>query len=90
MTTRRRYEWDEAKRAANIAKHRIDFAAMEAFEWDTVVETFDDAHGEPRWIAKGYIGSRLYVAVYTERGDVIRMISLREATPKEMRDYAET
>ena len=26
-------EWDEAKRRGNLAKHRIDFTAIEDFEW---------------------------------------------------------
>ena len=29
------YEWDESKRLSNVAKHRIDFAAVNEFEWET-------------------------------------------------------
>jgi uncharacterized DUF497 family protein len=29
------YEWDEFKRQANIAKHGVDFASVEALDWDT-------------------------------------------------------
>ena len=28
------YEWDEAKRASNIAKHGIDFEEVRSFGWD--------------------------------------------------------
>ncbi len=31
------YEWDEAKRRSNWDKHRVDFSAMEGFEWDSAV-----------------------------------------------------
>ncbi len=29
------YEWDEADRQANLKKHGIDFAQVEAFDWST-------------------------------------------------------
>ena len=28
------YEWDEGKRAANLARHGINFTAAEDFAWD--------------------------------------------------------
>ena len=85
-----RYEWDEAKRQSNITKHRVDFAAMEAFEWDTADIELDDSQEEERWTAIGFIRLGLHVVVYTERGMNIRIISLRKANPKEMRKYAQT
>ena len=87
MTQASGYEWDEAKRESNIRKHGVDFHAMSAFEWEEAVERFDDRHGEARWIAIGFIGLRLHVVAYTVRGDVVRVISLRKAQPREMRDY---
>lgn len=84
------YEWNEDKRRANVAKHGIDFAAMDAFEWDTVVDAFDSSHNEPRWVAIGYIGLQLHVVAYTVRRDTIRVISLRKATAQERRRYAQT
>ncbi len=90
MTTGLEYEWDGNKRRINVVKHGVDFAAMEQFEWDTAVVDFDNNHPEPRWIAKGFIGDVLHLVVYTERGDRIRIVSLRKATTKEMRDYAQT
>ena len=56
------YEWDEAKRKANFVKHDVDFAAIEAFEWDTALESFDDRHDEPRWIATGFIDVKLFLS----------------------------
>ena len=82
------YEWDATKRKSNIAKHGVDFRAMSAFEWDGAREVFDDRHEESRWIATGYIGLRLHVVVFTTRGDIVRLISLREAQPREVREYA--
>ena len=53
------YEWDERKRQENADKHKVDFTAIYAFEWDTAVYNSNDAHGEERWVATGYIGDRL-------------------------------
>ena len=84
------YEWDEGKRQANLAKHGVDFADMVAFEWDTAVIDVDEDHAEPRWTAIGFIGALLYSVVFTERGDNIRIISLRKATRREARNYVES
>ena len=83
------YEWDESKRQANLAKHGVDFADMDAFEWDTALIDLDEYHAEPRWIATGFIGAVLYFVVFTERSDNIRIISLRKATRREVRNYVE-
>ena len=84
------YEWDERKREMNLAKHGVDFAAMESFEWEGALEFMDGRYVEPRWVAIGYIDLKLHTVVYTERDDLIRVISLRKATPREQRHYAET
>ena len=83
-----KYEWDEAKRRSNLAKHEVNFAIMEAFEWETAQIEPDDYADESRWIARGLIGLHLHIAVFTERGDRTRIISLRRARPSEEKDYA--
>lgn len=84
------YEWDESKRQANLAKHGVDFADMNAFEWDTAGIDSDEDRAEPRWIAIGFIGAVLHFVAFTERGDNIRIISLRKATSREARNYVES
>ncbi len=84
------YEWDESKRQTNWAKHGVDFAAMDAFAWDTALIDLDEERGEPRWIAIGFIGPVLYFVAFTERGDNIRIISLHKATRREARNYVES
>ncbi len=81
------YEWDEAKNRANLAKHKVDFAAIELFDWNTAVDFASDQHGESRNAAIGYIGSILFFVVYTTRGDSRRIISLRPASRKEREAY---
>jgi len=84
------YEWDENKRAANLAKHDVDFIDAENFNWASAMETIDDRfnYREERWTALGFIGYRLHVLTYTLRGKNIRLISLRKANKRE-REYYE-
>ena len=81
------YEWDEAKRQINLEKHRIDFPAIELFDWDTAVFTPSDRQGEDRTAAIGYIARTLHFVVYTIRGDSYRIISLRAASRREREFY---
>jgi uncharacterized DUF497 family protein len=85
------YDWDDAKRALNLAKHKVEFAAAENFDWDYAHIEVDDRedYGELREIAWGFIGERLHVLVFTRRDDVIWIISLRKAEHRDLRKYAE-
>ena len=86
-----KYQWNPGKNARNKAKHGVGLEAAEDFDWQTAVEIFDnrDDYGEDRWVAFGFIGVALYVMAYTERGDTLRIISLRRATKKEEKIYAQ-
>ena len=82
------YDWDEAKREANIAERGIDFALVEGFDWDAALVMTDERHyDEKRHIAVGPIGEVLYVLVFTWRGETIRVISLRCADRLERKAY---
>ena len=83
------YEWDEAKRRSNQIKHDVDFKVIEAFDWDTALINASHHGGELRFVAIGYIGTRLHVIVYTQRGDRKRIISLRKASNRERARYAQ-
>jgi uncharacterized DUF497 family protein len=85
--------WDEAKRAANLAKHGLDFADVIQFDFDTALHDVDDReeYGEVREIAIGWCGTRLCFLVFVRHGDdEIRVISFRRATRPEMRRYAKS
>jgi uncharacterized DUF497 family protein len=85
------YDWDEAKRAANISDHKLDFTAIYEVDWDTAVFAIDDRedYGELREIAVGFIGERLHVVIFTRRRESIRIISLRKAENKDKKLYVE-
>ena len=84
------YEWDETKRRINVSKHRTDFEQADAFDWDTAKLEPDPHHAEDRYRAYGFIGDQLHLLVFTIQGDDIRVISMRKATPGEVRRYAAT
>jgi len=84
--------YDEAKRAANLAKHGLDFADAEAIFNHPVISMEDDraAYGEQRINTIGFLNGQIVCMTYTERGDTLRVISLRKATQHEARYYAKT
>lgn len=85
-------EWDPAKARANFTKHGVRFAdAVTALEDDLALTIRDlSLEGEERWVTIGLDASRrLLVVVYTWRGERVRLISARHATPHERRQYEE-
>ena len=83
------FEWDEAKRQVNLAKHGVDFRrAVQIFD-GTVKEIADHRrdYGEPRFRCLGEIDGRLYSVVFTWRGANRRIISARKANAREQRAY---
>lgn len=88
-----RFEWDDAKAAANLRKHWVSFEeAAEVFDDANIVENESARQSldEERFVVIGYSSRRLLVVVFTERrGDVIRIISARLPTPSERKLYEE-
>jgi uncharacterized DUF497 family protein len=84
-----RFTWSATKAVANLAKHGVALEAVELLDWDTVLVSADVRfdYPEPRLIALGLIGPRVYVVVYTIERRSVRVISLRKASPKESRRY---
>jgi len=88
------FEWDEAKAVSNLKKHGVSFdTAMLAFA-DPFALTHQDRieSGELRWQTLGMVDARLLLLVaHTvqehEEGEIIRIISAREADRKEKRRY---
>lgn len=83
------FEWDEDKCQANIDKHGIDFANIQAVFTNPIIERVDDCqdYGETRIILLGIIDNRVLYIVYTLRGSVCRIISARKANQREQRTY---
>jgi uncharacterized protein len=83
-------EFDPDKAQSNLRKHRVSFAHAEQSLRDELAITVadPDAEGEPRFVTLGMDAlGRILVVVYTPRGDRIRIISARKASPGEAENY---
>ncbi|MBD2152732.1 BrnT family toxin [Pseudanabaena sp. FACHB-1277] len=85
------FEWDEAKRIANLRKHGIDFLDVAiVFDGDTlIVEDDRYDYGEQRFVTFGLLRGLVVAVVHTDRQDSIRIISVRKATKYEQKVYFE-
>ena len=80
------FEWDKAKRIANLRNHRIDFADVPAmFSTPMLIEPDERVdYGEDRWIGIGFLQNGVAVVIWTEQqNNVIRIISARKANQYE-------
>lgn len=85
-----KFEWDVAKSAANRAKHGIDFdTAKNIWLDENRVEIHAPYPVEDRIILIGQYQDKLWTAIYTMRGDTIRIISVRRTREKEAKFYEE-
>ncbi len=85
------YEWDPDKAASNDAKHGVSFEEGTSVFGDplaTTVQDPDHSEGEPRFLTTGLsTRQRVLIVWHTDRGEAIRIIGAREATPHERRIY---
>ena len=76
-------EWDARKAHENLRKHGVSFEeAKTVFDDPVYVDFYDPDHSynERRYIIIGQSQQgRLLIVSYTEREDVVRLISAREA-----------
>ena len=82
-------EFDEAKRAGTLEQRGLDMArAGEVFDGASLtVEDDRMDYGETRYITIGFLDERMVVLVWTPRGDVRRIISMRKANDREKAIY---
>ena len=83
-----RFEYNPGKSLTNKAKHGLDFEEAQAL-WDDGDRIEFEAHTtvEVRWLTVGRIGEKLWTAVFTMRGEAIRLISVRRARDEEREWY---
>jgi uncharacterized DUF497 family protein len=84
------FGWDDDKAARNLRLHRVSFeqaafACRDPFsvEWPDLSENYH----EERWCLLGMYRHVLLFVVYTQRGDLIRIISARRAEKHEQDSY---
>jgi len=91
------FQWDAAKAANNLRKHRIDFETATQVFFDHFAIHRQDRieNGEIRWQVIGMInGQTILLVIYTtivdkadEDTEIVRIISARKADRKERKDY---
>ena len=83
------FEWHSEKERLIAKKHGLDMEAVkQIFDDPFRIMQYDDIHSglEERWQTLGMV-NRVLFAVFTERGEKTRIITAREATPKEKQIY---
>jgi uncharacterized DUF497 family protein len=84
--------WDPSKARTNLRKHGVRFsdAEMVLFDPNAITDEDDTSEAEKRYVSIGLDSMlRVLVVVFTYRGEDIRLISARPATPRERRQYEE-
>ncbi len=85
------FQWDPDKADSNETKHGVSFIeAVTVFGDPLELTIADPLHSnlEFRFVSLGRSSNgRLLVVSYTERGQAIRIISARAASPREKRQY---
>ena len=87
------FEWDRMKAARNAIRHSVRFpeAASAFFDGNALFEADPDhSADESRFIVLRYsVRSKVLLVVHVLRGERIRLLSARAATPSERRRYDE-
>jgi uncharacterized DUF497 family protein len=85
-----RFAFDRSKSKANLAKHGINFEMAQDLWRDldglVVPSRYPD---EPRRLLIAQREGKLWTAIYTERGDAVRIISVRRSRESERHSYYE-
>ena len=85
------FEWSHKKTVSNIRKHGISFEEATSVFSDILAFTYDDeVHSriERRYATLGMSNhGEVLVVAHTMRGERVRIISARKATPREKRWY---
>ncbi|WP_163372932.1 BrnT family toxin [Endozoicomonas acroporae] len=82
------FEYDQNKSMANFDKHGIDFdEAQNLWEDESKIVFPASLAGEERFLMIARYKGKHWTAVYTLRGDNIRVISVRRSRTKENTCY---
>ncbi|MBD2620769.1 BrnT family toxin [Microcystis flos-aquae FACHB-1344] len=85
------FDWDKNKAERNLSKHEVSFEeAKTVFDDPLYVDFYDPEHSEDedRYLLVGQSNrGRLLIISYTERDNLIRLISAREVTKTERETY---
>lgn len=82
------FEFDANKSAVNKRKHGIDFDEAQKLFDDEEGAIFDAiSDGEKRYALVAKLNEKIWVSIFTLRGEVVRLISVRRARKEEVKLY---
>jgi hypothetical protein len=83
-----KFEFDETKSQSNKTKHGINFVQAQSL-WldDQLVIVPAATEHEPRYVAFGKMDGKHWTVVFTYRGSVVRIISVRRSRDNEVKVY---
>ena len=86
-----RIEFDAAKDIANRSKHGVSLSLAAELDWEAALVWVDERieYGEMRMIALAPETETLYYVAFVDRGNVLRIISLRRANRREVKYYVQ-
>jgi uncharacterized DUF497 family protein len=82
---------DPAKRAATLASRDVDFLDAEHVFAGRTLTAQDTrrAYGEVRFHTVGFLDDRMVMVVWTPRGEVRHVMSMRKCNAKERKRYSQ-
>ena len=87
------FTWDPGKAAANFSKHGVSFEDASTVFRNPLAKVLPDpthSEQEQRSLIIGHsAGGRLLLVVFSDTDDRIRIISARDASVRERREYEE-
>ena len=84
-------EFDSAKDIANQNKHGVSLSVANELNWEAALVWIDDRYeyNETRMIALAPKTNILYYVAFVDRGEALRIISVRRANRREVKHYVE-
>jgi uncharacterized DUF497 family protein len=82
------FEWEERKRAQIVEERALDLAsAYLFFDGRPAIHQPTPRNKEERWKTTTQIEGAFFTVIWTWRGEIIRVISMRRAHEQEVRAY---
>ena len=89
------FDWDPKKEKANLQKHKVSFEEASTAFYDPLAKVAQDPDhsiDENRYILIGHSAKSnllFVVHVYRDNSEIIRIVSARKATKREIGDFEE-
>ena len=81
------FEYDPVKSALNLAKHGIDFQAIQEIWEGKVIAAPSRSSSESRFLAIGVLAAKYWTVIITLRNEKVRIISARRSRKNEIKYY---